>query len=303
MVKKTAASPPRIRWRSLSDLPLSLGSYGHRMSIHPFDLLMELDTRYIRLDCAALHLARDEFPECVLTPHLVFLDQLAKEVAEMRPGLSANLRYEAMRQVLVERHQFRGNEDDFYSPDNSYLNRVLDSRTGVPISLSVVWLEVARRLKWPVSGVGLPGHFIIRFDDEERFVLVDPFRMGRTLSIEDCQDLLDYHNSGSMEFTPSLLRPVCVRTILSRMLQNLREIYVAHHDWDRVTRVLQRLSAAEPSNARNVHDLSRLLYSRAKLTAARECLTRFLSTQPGPDEQFVLTEKLNHIEAMLASWN
>ena len=95
-----------------------------------------------------------------------------------RPGLTAILRYQAMRDVLVNEHNFHGNQDDYYDPQNSYLNRVLDRRLGAPVSLATIWVEVARRLKWPVHGVALPGHFLVRFDDPERFVLADPFAEG-----------------------------------------------------------------------------------------------------------------------------
>lgn len=273
------------------------------MSIHPFDLLMELDTRHVRLDCAALHLARDVYPDCTLPPYLAYLDRLAEEVAELRPGLSANLRYEAMRHVIIDQHEFRGNEDDFYDPENSYLNRVIDRRIGVPISLSLIWLEVARRLKWPVSGVGLPGHFIIRFDDEERFILADPFRVGRTLSVEDCRQILDYYYEGRIPFSPAFLRPVGVRLILSRLLINLRQIYTANQDWARMSTVLKRLSAVEPDNARHVSELAMLLYSQAEMREAHECLTLFLRKQPNSDDQFLISEKLTHLEALLASLN
>ena len=273
------------------------------MTIHPFDLLMELDARCIRLDCAALHLARDVYPDCPLPQYLTFLDSLAEKVAELRPGLSANLRYEAMRQVIIEQYKFRGNEDDYYDPENSYLNRVIDRRIGVPISLSVIWLEVARRLKWPVSGVGLPGHFIIRFDDDERFVLVDPFRAGRTLSIENCREVLDYYYEGQVPFSSTFLRPVGATFILSRMLNNLRQIYTANHDWQRLSTVLKRLAAVEPDNAGYINELATLLYSQSEMQEAQRCLSQFLRKQPNADDQFLISEKLVHIEALLASLN
>ena len=103
------------------------------MTNHPFDLLIELNTRYIRLDCAALHLARDVYPDLVLTSYLDRLDEIADSVAELRPGLSAPLRYEAMRQVIVDEYGLRGNENDYYDPENSYLNRVLDRRGLEPL--------------------------------------------------------------------------------------------------------------------------------------------------------------------------
>ncbi len=273
------------------------------MTNHPFDLLMELDTRDIRLDCAALHLARDAYPRLALPTYLSRLDEIARHVADLRPGLSATLRYEAMRQVLVGGYELRGNEDDYYDPENSYLNRVLDRGLGVPISLSIVWLEIARRLKWPVTGLGLPGHFIIRFDDNEHFVLVDPFREGRTLTTDDCRQVLDYYFDGKVPFSPDFLRPVNVRLILARLLNNLRNIYTANRDWKRVETVLQRLAAVEPDNTRHLHDLAGLLYRQGDVRMAHAHLSTYLERQSNTDNQFLVREKLAHLEAIIASLN
>jgi len=273
------------------------------MISHPFDMLMELDTRYIRLDCAALHLARDVYPGLALAPYLSRLDEMAEEVAARRPGLSASLRYEAMRRVLTEQYELRGNEDDYYDPQNSYLNRVLERRLGIPITLSIVWLEVARRLKWPVAGAGLPGHFIIRFDDEERFVLVDPFRGGRTLSIDDCRRILEHHFEGAIEFSPRFLEPVDVRYILARLLNNLRSIYVAQRDWRRVGQVLCRLAAVEPTNVRHLHELAALLYRQGDIRGALAHLATFLRRRPEAGRDFLMRERLSHLEALMASLN
>jgi regulator of sirC expression with transglutaminase-like and TPR domain len=273
------------------------------MTSHPFDLLMELDTGCIRLDCAALHLARDAYPAIALPTYLARLDRIAEEVGQERPGLSATLRYEAMRRVLVGDYHLRGNQDDYYDPENTYLHRVLERGLGVPISLSVVWLEVARRLKWPVTGLGLPGHFIIRFDDDERFVLVDPFRDGRSLTIDDCRQILDYYFEGQVPFSPSFLRPVGVRFILARMLNNLRNIYTTHHDWRRLAAVLQRLASVEPDNTRHLLDLVSLLYRQGDVQMAHAQLSMYLRRQPDAEDQFLTREKLAHLEAIIASLN
>lgn len=264
---------------------------------------MELDTRSIRLDCAALHLARDAHRNLALPTYLAKLDRIADEVGNERPGLSATLRYEAMRRVLVGDHNLRGNEDDYYDPENSYLNRVLDRGLGAPISLSIVWLEVARRLKWPVTGLGLPGHFIIRFDDDEHFVLVDPFREGRTLTIDGCHQILDYYFEGRVPFSTAFLRPVSVRLILARMLNNLRNIYTANHDWKRLATVLQRLASVEPDNARHLHDLVGLLYRQGDVQMAHAHLSMHLQQQPDADDHSLTREKLAHLEAVIASLN
>ena len=271
------------------------------MTPHAFDFLMELDTRYIRLDCAAFHLARDVHPDFALPTYLARLDALASDVADRRPGLSATLRYQAMQEVLVEQHDLRGNEDDYYDPENSYLNRVLDRGLGVPVSLSIVWLEVARRLKWPVTGLGLPGHFIIRFDDDERFVLADPFRAGCTLTIDDCRQILDHYFNGRVPFSPAHLQPADTRFILARMLNNLRTIYIANRDWGRLADVLRRLASVEPCNSRHLHDLAGLLYQQGEIRTAHAHLSIYLQQQPNADDQFRVREKLAHLEAVIAS--
>ncbi len=273
------------------------------MLVHPFDALMELDTARIRLDCAALHLARDAYPDLSLAPYLERLDEMAELVADLRPGLAANLRYEAMREILVDHYGLRGDEEDYYDPQNSYLNRVLDRGLGMPISVSIVWIEVARRLKWPVSGLGFPGHFIIRFDDDERYVLVDPFRGGQTLSIEDCRNVLKHCFDGKVRFSLEYLKPVDTRAILTRLLNNLRNIYMAHHDWPMLAQVLRRLAAVEPSNPHHLHDLAGLAYRQGEVRGAWTHLAAYLKREKSALEQLLAKEELAHLEALIASLN
>lgn len=226
--------------------------------LHPFDQLLELDSESIRLDCAALHFARDVYPDMNVFKYLERLDSLAADVLALRPKHTAAARYLAMRETLVVRHKFRGDNERFHDPQNSYLNRVLDRRAGIPISLSVIWIEVARRLEWPVRGVSFPGHFLIRFDDIDQTVLVDPFNEGRSLDGEDCQGLLDYEFDGKIKFSPDLVEPADNRVILARMLQNLRTIYSATGDPLRLNHVLRRLLAIDPDNATLRQELAEL---------------------------------------------
>jgi regulator of sirC expression with transglutaminase-like and TPR domain len=273
------------------------------MSLHPFDMQMELPTEAIRLDCAALHLARDVYGVVNLFPYLEQIDGLAAEVFERRAGLTAPLRYEAMREVLVERHDFRGNSDDYYDPENSYFNRVLERSRGIPITLSILWIEVARRLKWPVSGVGFPGHFLVRFDDAEHYVLVDPFRDGQSLNIDDCRKILSHHFEGKVEFKPEFLEPVDARSTLVRLLNNLRSIYLVNHDWGRLDDVLQRLAAVEPENSRHREELAALRYRQGDVRSAYAHLSSCLTSGSDTDERVMVQKKLRHLEAAIAALN
>lgn len=273
------------------------------MTRHPFDLLMELDTQHVRLDYACLHLSRDVYPYVNVAACIEVLDRLADEVAALRPGLEAPYRYAALREVLVEQHGFRGNDDDYYDPENSYLNRVLERRLGIPISLSIVWIEVARRLKWPVYGVAFPGHFLVRVDDPQRYVLADPFTQGRSLSLEDCRELLQQHFADRIPFTPGLLEPVDTRAVLARLLNNLRAIYAVNQDLARLEQVLHRLRALEPDNTQHVQDLAELYCRMGNLRDARAHLAAYLIARPEADEDHLVRRSLARVEAALAALN
>lgn len=273
------------------------------MTHHPFDLLMELDTQLIRLDYAALHLARDIYPHISPGRYIRQLDALADEVAALRPGLAANLRYEAMRQVLIEHHEFVGNEDDYYAPENAYINHVLDTKHGSPITLAIVWIEIGRRLKWPVSGVGLPGHFIIRFDDAERYILASPYLDGRTLAKEDCRVLVRDAFDDKVEFSEEQLDPVDTRQILLRMLHNLRNIYLARNELDRVAAVLRRMAAVEPRNGRHLQDLAAVCCRQGNVRDACSHLEMSLRRLPEGEARTLAKRNLRQLRAALRALN
>lgn len=272
------------------------------MSTHPFDLLVELPTSDIRLDCAALHLARDAYPELSLRPSLATLDQLAESVADKRPGLSAPLRFLAMRKTLIEEFALRGNPD-YYDADNSYLNRVLERKLGIPLSLSVVWLEVARRLKWPAVGIGFPGHFLVRFDDPEHFVLIDPFREGQSLDLSDCEQLIKHQFGDEAKLEPDHLAPVDTRAILTRMLNNLRGVYVSQGQWARLADVLERLVAIEPNRSRHVADLAALRARAGDLHGACARVEAFLHMNPDASDAEDMRLRLRKLKAEMAAGN
>jgi regulator of sirC expression with transglutaminase-like and TPR domain len=273
------------------------------MSRHPFDLLMELETHQIRLDCAALHLARDRYPALNVDRYLRMLDAMAEDVAALRPGLSATLRYKAMREILVDERRLTGNCKNYYDPANCYLNCVLDTGLGIPITLSTVWVEVGRRLKWPVAGVALPGHFVVRLDDPDRFVLADPFCDGRTLSIADCRDLVRQRFGDDFPFSKSYLKPIKSRGILSRLLRNLRNVYLVHNDLPGVASILQRMRAAEPGNGRHLQDLAAVCCRQGDVRTAAAHLALYLDRQPNAHDSEHVRNNLKVLQAALVALN
>jgi len=264
---------------------------------------MELQPDQIRLDCAALHLARDAYPLLNIKHYLSRLDALAHEVALHRPGPTAAERQAALRAVLVEKREIAGNVDSFYDPQNSYLNRVLDTGRGVPTSLAIVWVEVGRRLRWPVAGVNFPGRFLVRVDDPLRFVIVDPFDGGRILGTDDCREMLDCQFEGEVQYSSSFLDPADSRTILTVLLNGLKSVYFENADWGLLATVLRRLAAVEPDNGRHLKDLAAVHCRRGDVRSAYAHLAAYLEHSPNADDHAAVRYNLARLQAAMMAWN
>ena len=176
------------------------------------------------LERGAALLAATEYPELDFGAVTETLDRLAEEVDRglahepARPTRSV----QAMRRTLFETQRFRGNEANYYDPDNSYINKVLERKLGIPITLSLVYLLVGRRLNYPVHGVGLPGHFIVGHRIPRGVVHIDPYNHGRILRVKDCEVMV---KRLGLPFRQKYLDPVANVQILSRMIVNLVNIY------------------------------------------------------------------------------
>jgi regulator of sirC expression with transglutaminase-like and TPR domain len=159
----------------------------------------------------------------------------------------------ALNALLFREEGFRGNSDDYYDPRNSFLNEVLDRRTGIPLTLSAVYIEVARRAGVEVHGVGLPGHFVVRAPGPGHGVLLDPFHGGARLSLEDCRKRLERIYARRVPIEPRMLEACGPRAMVLRMLRNLKAIYARREDHLRLLRVhdlLLRLTPGDPEELR-----------------------------------------------------
>ena len=186
----------------------------------------------------------------------------------------------ALAEFLFQTYGLRGNADDYADPRNSFLNQVLDRRLGIPISLSVIYLEVGQRLGLPVAGVGMPGHFIVRAGSDADAVYLDPFHGGRPLTEEDCHELVRSAAGLSGPFDPAWLAPTPPRDIVARMLNNLRAFYISVEDWPRAISMMERLVALQPDVPGHVRDLGVLHYREGSFRQASRLLNDYLARAP-----------------------
>jgi regulator of sirC expression with transglutaminase-like and TPR domain len=211
------------------------------------------------LDYAALLIGAWDYPERDVDIYREQLDSIAgfaaPEVTRASGGIG---RARAISDCLFERLGFCGNTDDYYDPRNSFLADVLDRRTGIPISLSVLYLEVARRVGVLAQGVNFPGHFLVRVAIEDAWLFLDPFAGGRALTPADLETLLKKTTTPDAILEPAVIAAASKRQILARMLVNLAGIYGRQGDLVRSLDVLERLAVLEPNNPRITRDLSQL---------------------------------------------
>lgn len=211
------------------------------------------------LDEAAMQIGAWEYPERDLGRYRELLDHIAGDVAlDVHRAPNGIGRARALSDHLFERLGFCGNVDDFYDPRNSFLCDVLDRRIGIPISLSVLYLEVARRVGVLAQGVNFPGHFLVRVATEDAWLFLDPFAGGRALTPADLEALLRKTTSPDAVLEPSVIAAASKRQILSRMLVNLAGIYGRRGDLPHSLDVLERMAALEPANPRIARDLAQL---------------------------------------------
>jgi regulator of sirC expression with transglutaminase-like and TPR domain len=262
------------------------------------------DRSEVTLDVAALEIGVIEFPDLDLDAALFRLENLADQIHSQLAGKPSGLDFiRATNELLFDVLQFRGNDKDYYDPRNSCLNSVLMRRLGIPISLSVIYIEVARRLGRPVYGVGLPGHFIVAYEDSESRYWVDPFNGGRILSFSDCVALSKTIAGVDIRSNPAVLAPVSKRQILVRMLSNLKAIYIRGEAFDKARQVLDLLIEGMPEYAEEYRHRGLVHLRQLNHRAAKEDLETYLRLEPNTPERENVEKQLRLIERWKAGMN
>jgi regulator of sirC expression with transglutaminase-like and TPR domain len=258
-----------------------------------------------RLDLAAasLLIARLEYPALDVAAYLSRLDEMGARLRQRLPqDADANTRLSMLCRYLFEEEGFHGNTAEYYDPRNSFLNDVIDRRTGIPITLSAVFMEIGRRAGVEACGVGLPGHFLVRVDQGEGRVLVDPFHSGTLLSDEDCQRRLDRVYGGRLQLRPEHLAPCSRRQILVRMLSNLKAIYLKSDDTTRALGVLELLLVVT-SDPEQIRDRGLLYATLDCYSLAVTDLTRYLARAPGAADAETVRGTLEEMRTKAARLN
>lgn len=232
----------------------------------------------IDLGEAALWLAAEAFPGLAVDAYLGKLDRIAEGILPSLQGAGLLAQQvEILNRELFGTHGFHGSRDDYYDPANSFLNEVLDRKTGIPISLCVVYVEVARRLGFDAAGIGFPGHFLARIGDEP--IIVDAFE-GRTATPRECKTRLTATLGPDAELTPELLAPASKKSILLRMLSNLKSIYSSRREFEAALACCDRCLLIAPDSPLELRDRGLMYHGLDCARPALMDLERYLELDP-----------------------
>jgi len=252
----------------------------------------------------ALEIARDAQADLDIESYLAQIQELA-ERAHARCPSGSKIR-EILGQinwVLFVEAGLRANEEDYYDPRNSYLNDVLDRGLGIPISLSIVYWAVAQRLGLVLAGANLPGHFMLRFEEDGLAWFIDPFHAGAIYNRENCQHRLSEIVKQPVSLTDSLAAPCPTRIVVVRMLRNLKAIYGNLQDIGSLLPVQRRLAAICDDEPKELRDLGLLCAQTNRLGEALGLLQAYLDRSPSADDVSDISALVEAIRRQMARWN
>ncbi len=256
---------------------------------------------------AALLIARGEYPALDVEAYLRQIDELATGVQQRLPaqaGLEDTL--VALNQFLFVEQGFSGDMDNYDDPRNSFLNEVLDRKRGIPITLSILYLEVGRRLGLPLKGVSFPGHFLVKFSTREGEVVLDPFSGGCLMSKEDLEQMLeDTFGAAEAAYAPleRLLISANKKEILVRMLRSLKGTYLRRERHDKALTVVNQILLIQPDQPDEVRDRGRIYEHLECYRAALENYQSYLTQRPGAGDAPEVHKRIAELKQIVANFN
>jgi len=263
------------------------------------------DDASIDLVAGGFAIARMEYPLLDTSHYVCCLESLAGRVrARMRATPTARETIALLNRALFDEEGLRGNREDYYDPRNSFLNDVLDRKLGIPISLSVIYMDVARRVGFPLAGTGMPGHFLLKhYDAMSGEILIDPFNRGRIVGNIECQQRLDEIYCGKIELKPEFTRAVSHREILTRMLNNLRQIYFSRRDLSKGLVILDLLLTIPPHSPDLLRERGLVRVNLEQYLGAAQDLGRYVQLRPEAADADDVRETLDMLRQLLARLN
>ena len=269
-----------------------------------FERLVKRPEPAFDLARAALLVAAESDPNVDVDGRIHTLDSWAEQLRlQLDPDWNNLQKLARLRNFVFEELRFRGDHRDYYSPSNSLLHQVMDRRLGVPLTLSIIFMELGWRVGIPFEGVGFPGHFLVRLTGEPRDLLLDPYQRGTSVHDDDCRRMLREISGGKLELRGEFLHSVTKRDMIARLLMNLKGAYLRANDDEKALAAVDRLLLIHPEDVEEVRDRGLLLYRLQRYGAALAALERYLEARPGAADRESMEGHVRTLRTLLSSLN
>ena len=266
---------------------------------------------------ACLLIAQDAYPGLDTDHYLAEIERMAARLrGRLSPQADAEEKVIALNQFLFEDMGFAGDADDYYDPRNSYLNEVIDRRRGIPITLSILYMEIGRKIGLPFEGISFPGHFLVRLRLRGSPLVLDPFSGGEPLSEDDLRKLLRRVIAGSGRAAlrsagevaaelplDQFLEAAGHRQVLARVLRNLKNIYGEKEDSQQLLKVINRMLVVSPDSAAELRDRGLLYQKLEAFRAALRDLNAYLEREPEAPDVEEMRARVIELSALCARLN
>jgi regulator of sirC expression with transglutaminase-like and TPR domain len=269
-----------------------------------FVRVLRQDDQSFDLARGALLVAAETALELDIDAHLEQLDAWADELRQrIEPSFNNLQKLARLRSFTFEHLGFRGDHKHYYSSTNSLLHEVMERRLGVPITVSIVFLELGWRIGIPFEGVGFPGHFLVRLAGEPRDLVLDPFARGMTVHEEDCRRMLQHITGGRLEFDTSMLASVTKHEMITRLLRNLKTAYLREDRDEEALLAVERLVIIDPNDASEIRDRGLLRYRLERHGAALDDIRDYLRLHPEAADRAAMEQHALNLRRLLAPLN
>jgi len=282
------------------------------VALQPFAELISREDARIDLSRACLLIAQDAYPDLDVERYIGEIERMATRLrARLAPTAAGEDRVVALNQLLYEELGYWGNTEDYYDPRNSYLNEVIDRRTGMPITMSILYMDLGRRIGLPVEGVSFPGHFLVRVRLRGGMLVLDPFSGGAPQSEDELRSRVKrVIPDGVADDLPAselpldqFLEPATNRQILARVLRNLKGIYRKANKPERMLDVLNRMLLVTPDASAELRDRGYVYQRLECYRAAFKDLTDYAEREPDAPDLDEVRSKLMELSALCARLN
>jgi len=235
-----------------------------------------------------------EYPELSISDYVQKINTMGEDLKNSITEVKNSTYLVSMlNEYMFDNLGFVGNSDDYYNPKNNFLNFVLDKKSGIPITLSIIYVELAKHIGLDLRLIGFPSHVLVKYSEE---LILDPFTRGKLLSIDDLQEILDRNYGGSVEFSPDFLNEVEPEQILIRIGRNLKNSYTQSFNYTMALHCINMILGIEPESPEEIRDKGILESRQSSYETALRSLNKYLEIAPEADDVDYVLDLIRNIK-------